>query len=52
MAALASVGVYGLYVQEVFTGGNMISPRLYDEFVRAQADNKDGIRFCSPSVKQ
>jgi hypothetical protein len=52
MAALASVGVYGLYVQDVFTGGNMISPRLYDEFVRAQADNKDEIRFCSPSVKQ
>jgi hypothetical protein len=33
-AALASVGVHGLYVQEIFTGGDIISPRLYDEFVR------------------
>jgi hypothetical protein len=28
------VGVHGLYVQEVFAGGDMISPRLYNEFVR------------------
>jgi uroporphyrinogen-III decarboxylase len=33
MAALASVGVHGAYVQEVFTGADMISPRAYDEFV-------------------
>lgn len=35
MAALASVGVHGVYVQEVFTGADMISPRAYDEFVLA-----------------
>jgi hypothetical protein len=34
MAALAWVGVHGAYVQEIFTGGDMISPRAYDEFVR------------------
>jgi uroporphyrinogen-III decarboxylase len=33
MAALAAVGVHGIYVQEVFTGADMISPRAYDEFV-------------------
>jgi hypothetical protein len=34
MAALAAAGVHGGYVQEVFTGADMISPRTYDEFVR------------------
>jgi hypothetical protein len=34
MAALAAVGVHGTYVQEIFTGADMISPRAYDEFVR------------------
>jgi hypothetical protein len=33
MAALASVGVHGVYVEEVFTGADLISPRAYDEFV-------------------
>jgi hypothetical protein len=33
MAALAAVGVHGAYVQEIFTGADMISPRAYDEFV-------------------
>jgi hypothetical protein len=35
MAALAAVGLDGVYVQEVFTGTDMISPRAYDEFVFA-----------------
>lgn len=34
LAALARVGVHGLYVQEIFSGADMISPRAYDEFVR------------------
>ena len=33
MAALAAVGVHGVYVEEVFTGADMISPRAYDQFV-------------------
>ncbi len=33
MAALATVGVHGVYVEEVFTGADMISPRAYDRFV-------------------
>jgi uroporphyrinogen decarboxylase len=33
MAALAAVGVHGVYVQEVFTGADLISPRAYKEFV-------------------
>ena len=35
MAALAAVGLDGVYVEEVFTGADMISPRAYDEFVFA-----------------
>ncbi len=35
MVALAAVGVHGVYVQEVFTGADLISPRAYDEFVFA-----------------
>jgi len=38
MAALASVGVHSAYVQEIFTGADMISPRAYDEFVRDYND--------------
>jgi hypothetical protein len=34
MTALASVGLHGVYVQEIFTGADLISPRAYDEFVR------------------
>jgi hypothetical protein len=34
IAALAYVGVHGVYVQEIFTGADMISPRAYDEFVQ------------------
>jgi hypothetical protein len=34
MAALAAVGLHGVYVQEIFTGADLISPRAYDEFVR------------------
>jgi hypothetical protein len=34
MAALAAVGLHGVYVQEVFTGADLISPHAYDEFVR------------------
>jgi hypothetical protein len=34
MAALAAVGLHGVYVQEIFTGADLISPRSYDEFVR------------------
>jgi len=29
----AKVGIHGIYVEEVFTGGDIISPRAYDEFV-------------------
>jgi len=35
MAAWANVGIHGVYVEEVFTGADMISPRSYDEFVFA-----------------
>lgn len=34
LAALARIGVHGLFVQEIFSGADMISPRAYDEFVR------------------
>jgi hypothetical protein len=33
MAAWAEVGIHGVYVEEVFTGEDIISPRAYDEFV-------------------
>jgi len=33
MQAWADVGIHGVYVEEVFTGADMISPRNYDEFV-------------------
>jgi uroporphyrinogen-III decarboxylase len=33
MQAWASLGIHGVYVEEVFTGADMISPRSYDEFV-------------------
>ncbi len=35
MAAWAKVGIHGVYVEEVFTGADTISPRSYDEFVFA-----------------
>jgi len=35
MGVWAAVGVHGVYVEEVFTGADMISPRAYDEFVFA-----------------
>jgi uroporphyrinogen-III decarboxylase len=35
MAAWAAAGVHGVYVQEVFTGADVISPRSYDRFVFA-----------------
>lgn len=35
MDAWAKVGVHGVYVEEVFTGADMISPASYDEFVFA-----------------
>ncbi len=35
MSAWAKVGIHGVYVEEVFTGADMISPRSYDEFVFA-----------------
>lgn len=35
MGAWAGVGVHGVYVEEVFTGADMISARSYDEFVFA-----------------
>ncbi len=35
MAAWAKVGIHGIYVEEVFTGADTISPRSYDEFVWA-----------------
>jgi uroporphyrinogen-III decarboxylase len=35
MGAWADVGVHGVYVEEVFTGADMISARSYDEFVFA-----------------
>lgn len=33
--AWASVGIHGVYAEEVFTGADMISPRSYDAFVFA-----------------
>lgn len=35
MEAWAEVGIHGVYVEEVFTGADIISPRAYDEFVFA-----------------
>lgn len=35
MDAWAKVGVHGVYVEEVFTGADILSPRSYDEFVFA-----------------
>jgi hypothetical protein len=35
MEAWARAGVHGIYVEEVFTGADLISPRAYDEFVYA-----------------
>ena len=35
MQAWAEVGIHGVYVEEVFTGADIISPRAYDEFVFA-----------------
>ncbi len=35
MEAWAAVGIHGVYVEEVFTGADMISPRSYDKFVFA-----------------
>jgi hypothetical protein len=35
MEAWASVGIHGVYVEEVFTGADLISPHSYDEFVFA-----------------
>lgn len=35
MEVWAKVGIHGVYVEEVFTGADMISPRAYDEFVFA-----------------
>jgi hypothetical protein len=33
MGAWAAAGIHGVYVEEVFTGADLISPRSYDEFV-------------------
>jgi hypothetical protein len=35
MAAWAATGIHGVYVEEVFTGADLISPASYDEFVFA-----------------
>jgi hypothetical protein len=35
MAAWAAAGIHGVYVEEVFTGADVISPRSYDRFVFA-----------------
>ena len=35
MEAWAAVGIHGVYVEEVFTGADIISPRAYDEYVFA-----------------
>ena len=35
MEAWAAAGIDGVYVEEVFTGADIISPRAYDEFVFA-----------------
>ena len=33
MGVWAEVGIHGVYVEEIFTGADIISPRAYDEFV-------------------
>ena len=33
IAALSSIGLHGVYVQEIFSGADMISPQAYAEFV-------------------
>jgi uroporphyrinogen-III decarboxylase len=35
MGVWAEVGIHGVYVEEVFTGADIISPSAYDEFVYA-----------------
>ena len=35
MEVWAAVGIHGVYVEEVFTGADIISPRAYDEYVLA-----------------
>ena len=35
MEVWAAVGIHGVYVEEVFTGADIISPRAYEEFVFA-----------------
>ena len=35
MEAWAAVGIHGVYVEEVFTGADIISPRAYEEYVFA-----------------
>jgi hypothetical protein len=35
MEAWAAVGIHGVYVEEVFTGADIISPHAYDEYVFA-----------------
>jgi hypothetical protein len=35
MAAWSAAGLHGVYVQEIFTGADVISPRSYDRFVFA-----------------
>ena len=45
MEAWAAIGVHGVYVQEVFTGADLISPRSYDEFVFAY--NQPYFRYMS-----
>jgi uroporphyrinogen-III decarboxylase len=35
MEVWAKIGIHGVYVEEVFTGADIISPRAYDEFVFA-----------------
>jgi uroporphyrinogen-III decarboxylase len=33
MGAWAATGIHGIYVEEVFTGADLISPKSYDEYV-------------------
>lgn len=35
MGAWAAAGIHGVYVEEIFTGADLISPQSYDEFVFA-----------------
>lgn len=35
MGAWATTGIHGIYVEEVFTGADIISPKSYDQFVFA-----------------